>query len=215
HDHRQVRRESRGFLFPVCHDRRGAYEEVRVPLSLLAPCLDECQRLHGLSQAHVVRETCAQAPIPQERKPRVSPCLVRTEGALESGRRGQLLELPVPPQAFQQAADPPGCLDAPELHSCHLARGAQGEREKIPCLHAGRGFSLPERKRGRDLFRAHCHPLPAHLYKRRLQRGQRFQLLPREHLVPERNLPAHVQHFLQCHACLALQCFRAAHPGAH
>ena len=173
-DHRGRADQQHGGLAPAVFFRRG-----------LLGAGDQRQGLHGLAQAHVVGQAGAQPPAAEEREPGIAARLVGPQRAVQPGRRRQILDGVAPGQAVEQCAEP--ALDigaahrrvllAAERHAQHVARRGL----LAAALQPGQGVA--------DLGRVEQHPLAAHADQRRLEPGQRGQLLARQGLVAERDLP--------------------------
>src|SRR6185312_10001729 len=75
----ELRGEARGFLLPVEDERTGHDDEGRAA----ALAGEQGEYLHGLAEAHVVREAAAEAELAQEAEPAQAFLLVTAEFADE------------------------------------------------------------------------------------------------------------------------------------
>src|SRR5512139_147483 len=75
HD-RKIRGEAAGFPLPITDDRRRADEKQGPTLSETPVPLDEGKGLDGLSESHIVSQTCPKTPLFEKTQPRVTAHLI-------------------------------------------------------------------------------------------------------------------------------------------
>ncbi len=204
--HREVGREPGGLLVPVADDGHRADEQRRPPLARRARlpfALDQCQGLDRLAQAHVVGQAGAQAPSSEEGQPGIAAELVGPQGAVEAVGRVEQLEARGAFELVEQVVEPARCLDAREGERAGRLRLAERHPHGLARRDRRLGLLFPERQRGADLLGADLDPLAADLDQGRLELRQGPELLERERLVAEGDLPVELEDLVEREAGLA------------
>ena len=186
-----------GLLLPVVYHGGWADEEDR-PFAVGLPItLGQRQGLNRLAQAHVVGQARPQAPLPQERKPRIAADLVGPKCAAEALRRRKLLERRLPIQLLQQLSDPAGGLDAVEVEPLRRVLGLERHLDDVSHGRFLGALLLPEIDRRLNLRGVHLHPLTADPDQRGLHSRKRLQLAEGELPVSEGHFPIELDNRLQ------------------
>ena len=186
-----------GLLLPVVYHGGWADEEDR-PFAVGLPItLGQRQGLNRLALAHVVGQARPQAPLPQERKPRIAADLVGPKCAAEALRRRKLLERRLPIQLLQQLSDPAGGLDAVEVEPLRRVLGLERHLDDVSHGRFLGALLLPEIDRRLNLRGVHLHPLTADPDQRGLHSRKRLQLAEGELPVSEGHFPIELDNRLQ------------------
>src|SRR5687768_13005120 len=127
--------------------------------------LQQCQRLYGFAEAHVVRETRAEAGALEETQPRVAALLVRTQRSGEARGLGKLFPLAFSFEALEEVAYRARAFDL--FDRKRAARFRESRADQV----ANRRllFLANELQRLADLLGRQLHPLATHFDQRRLQ----------------------------------------------
>src|SRR3990167_1530108 len=94
-----LNRRSKAFYFPAPISYHGCRtDQEHRPRGAFSPFIPvfmqkESQCLDGLTQAHIIRQTCPQTYLTQESEPGITPELIRSELSLKSRRGFQFLKV--------------------------------------------------------------------------------------------------------------------------
>src|SRR5262249_16591141 len=153
----------------------------------------------------------AQAPAAEEPEPGIPALLVRAEGPAEALRGFERRDAARPLELVEQVAEPARGVDARERQAAGGLGLAQGHPDRVPRLERGVAPGLPEVERGLDLVAPELHPLPPNLHQRRLEPAQCLQLVERQPLATQRNLPLELEDLVQREPAAALELGRLHH----
>ncbi len=213
HQDRQVGREALGFLPPVRDHRHGAQQQRRPHFPALAFALQEREGLHGLAEAHVVREAGAEAQFAQEGEPRQAAHLVGSQRADEARWRRKFLELAGAGEAFENLAHPAVGIHAGEFEVARRRLGAEREQGQLAQVETVARPLAPPGHGLADVLGVDLHPLAAHAHEVRLLAGKAVEVAQGKDLVAQGDLPRHLHDGLSSQARRDLV-LRIAHQSA-
>ena len=190
--HPQLRGEPRRLPLPVADQRHRADQQGRPERAVAGSSAgvmgEQGEQLDRLAQAHVVGQDAAEPDRLQEVQPGQTALLVRPQRAAEAGRRLDRLRAAASAWPASRSPSQPSALDAVDRQpavgsSCRRrARAAAARRRSaVP-------VAAEQLQPGRQPARVELDPLPAQPDQRRLQLGQRRQLVRGQRLVAEGEL---------------------------